>query len=120
MKKSYFGDLNSLATNKDEYIDPDRKLLQIQNERFKNGPKNENKYKPASKTGSNVLWKSSYPFTEENPPEKDPKRNREEDGRVKTKLRNAYTNPGSKVIDTLFKHEKHIDDPYDRAHVMEI
>lgn len=72
MRKSFFGDINSLAASdvKDEYIDPDRKLLIIENEEFKKGPKNENKYKPASKTGSNVLWKASYPYVEDKPPEK--------------------------------------------------
>lgn len=85
---------------------------------YKRGLRNENKYKHASFTGSDILWKSSYPYTEDKQPEKDPKRNREDDGRVKVRARNALTNPGSKVIDTYFKHEKHMDDPYDRAHQM--
>lgn len=39
---------------------------------------------------------------------------------MKVKLRNAQTNPQSKVIYTYFKHEKHIDDPYDRAHQFQL
>ena len=35
---------------------------------------------------------------------------------MKSKPRNAYTNPGSKVVDSYFKNLKHVDDPYDRAH----
>lgn len=35
---------------------------------------------------------------------------------MKALPRNAYTNPGSKVIDTYFKPLKHLEDPYDRAH----
>ena len=42
-----FWDLNYLASNKDEYIDPDLELTQIENSRFKSGPKNEKKYKNA-------------------------------------------------------------------------
>ena len=53
---------------------------------------------------------------EEAGPDLNPKRNREEDGKVKSKPRNAYTNPGSKVVDSYFKNLKHVDDPYDRAH----
>lgn len=64
--------------------------------------------------------KSAYEYTEEKPPEPIPKRNREEDGRVKVKLRNTQTNPGSKVIDSYFKPLKHMDDPYERAHQLKL
>ena len=50
VKKSYFGDINSLATSeiKDDYVDPDRKLLQIQNQTFKTGFNKDQMFKPAS------------------------------------------------------------------------
>jgi len=64
--------------------------------------------------------KASYPYTEEKQPPLDPRRNREEDGRVRSLPRNAYTNSGRKIIDTYFKHEKHLDDPYNRAHELEL
>jgi hypothetical protein len=39
--RAYFSGINSLAAGAiaDEYIDPDRKLLQIANKNFKNGYK---------------------------------------------------------------------------------
>jgi hypothetical protein len=50
LKKSYFADINSLAASeiKDEYVDPDRKLLQIENETFKSGFSKDQMFKPAS------------------------------------------------------------------------
>ena len=64
----------------------------------------------------NISNKSAYVYVDENPPQKDPKRNRQEDGRVKSKPRNAYTNSTFNVINSYFKHNKHMDDPYDRLH----
>lgn len=43
-----------------------------------------------------------------------PKRNRDDDGKVKSQPKNLYTNPGTKIENTFFKHPKHLDDPYDR------
>jgi hypothetical protein len=45
---------------------------------------------------------------EDKRPELDPKRNRDQDGKVKTVPRNSFTNPGSKVIDSYFKDYKHL------------
>ena len=45
-------------------------------------------------------------------PQLDPKRYKMEDGRIKTGPKNFYTNPGHRVIDTLFKPYKHVPDPY--------
>lgn len=64
--------------------------------------------------------KGSYEYVEDKPVEKDPKRNREEDGRVKTKPRNYYTNQQSTIITNSFKPYKHLDDPYDRAHQIDL
>lgn len=52
--------MNSLAdgTVKDEYIDPDRKRLQIENETFKKGFNKEQMFKPAS--GIKELYLPSY------------------------------------------------------------
>ena len=49
----------------------------------------------------------------------DPKRHRDADGRVKSELKNFYSNPNSRVETTFFKDYKHMDDPYDRATKME-
>ena len=50
LKKSFLGPINSLASGdlKDEYVDPGRKLLQIENENFKNGYTKDQMFKPAS------------------------------------------------------------------------
>lgn len=50
----------------------------------------------------------------------DPKRNRDPDGKVKAAPRNFYSNQQSTVIRSYFKPIKYIDDPYERAHQMEI
>ena len=63
---------------------------------------------------------SAYKYKEENNPEKDAKRFREEDGRVKSQPRNFYTNPISKTEKIVFKNPAYITDPYDRKHNMEI
>ena len=57
---------------------------------------------------------------EEKLPELDPKRYKQEDGKVKSGPRNFYSNPQSKVIDTTFKKYKYIEDEYDRKHKMEV
>lgn len=77
LKRSFFGDLNSLATSgiKDEYLDPARRILKQENERFYSSCKNENKYKPGGH--SETLWKAAFPYIEENPQPVDPKRHRE-------------------------------------------
>ena len=46
---------------------------------------------------------------EEKLPELDPKRYKQEDGKVKSGPRNFYSNPQSKVIDTTFKNYKYIE-----------
>ena len=53
-------------------------------------------------------------------PELDPKRYKMEDGRVRTGLRNFYTNSDRKVCDTLFKNPEYIIDPYEREHDLEM
>lgn len=103
---------------KDEYIDPDRKLLQIENENFKKGYTKDQMFKPAA--GFKETQPFPYEFKEENNPELDPKRNRDPDGKVKSELRNVYTNQQSTVIRSFFKPIKYIDDPYERAHKMEV
>jgi len=52
-------------------------------------------------------------------PEKDPRRNREEDGKVKSVSRQLQTNIQSKVITDYFKPLKHVSDPISRAHDFE-
>ncbi len=94
------------GTIKDEYIDPDRKLLQIENEKFKKGFTKEQMFKPAS--GNKELYLSSYEFKEENNPELNPKRNRDSEGKVKVEPRNYYTNQQSTVIRSFFKPIKYI------------
>lgn len=71
-------------------------------------------FKPAS--GFKELHIPPYEYKEENNPEKQPKRNRELDGKVKLEPRNYYTNLQSTVIKSYFKHPKYIEDPYERAH----
>ena len=66
------------------------------------------------------MSKSSYEYKEQNNPEKDPKRLRDSDGRVKSELKNITSNPHSKVDNSYFKFPKHVSDPYDRAHKMEL
>lgn len=39
-----------------------------------------------------------------------------EDGRVRIGPRNFYTNSNHKVIDSLFKNYKYVNDPYERQH----
>lgn len=53
-------------------------------------------------------------------PELDPRKFREEDGRVRSGPRNFYTNNNAKVAETLFKHYKYVDDPYEREHDQEM
>ena len=61
-----------------------------------------------------------YEYKEENNPERDPKRNREEDGRVKAEPRNFYSNQQTTVLNSYFKPNKYMEDPYERAHQMEV
>jgi hypothetical protein len=53
-------------------------------------------------------------------PELDPKRFREENGRVKSGLRNFYTNNSQRVNETVFRHYKYVGDPYEREHDQEL
>lgn len=62
----------------------------------------------------------SYEYKEENNPEKNPKRNRESDGKVKAAPRNFYSNQQTTVIQSFFKPLKYIEDPYERAHQLEV
>ena len=43
-----------------------------------------------------------------------------EDGKVKSGFRNFYTNSDKRVADTLFKHYKYLDDPYEREHEQDV
>lgn len=67
-------------------------------------------FKPAS--GFKEIHTPAYEFKEENNPEKDPKRNRDNDGKVKLQPRNYYTNQQSTVIRSFFKPIKYLEDPY--------
>jgi hypothetical protein len=73
---------------------------------------------PAS--GFKELHIPPYEYKEENNPEKEPKRNREGDGKVRTKPRNIYTNQQTTVIKSFFKPIKYIEDPYERAHQLDV
>jgi len=75
-------------------------------------------FKPAS--GFKETAKVPYEYKEQNNPELDPKRNRDTDGKVKSQPRNLYTNPQTTVIRSFFKPIKYLEDPYERAHQMEI
>jgi len=120
VKKSYFGDINSLATGiiHDEYVDPGRKMLQLDNETFRKGYTKEQAFKPASGFKETAVY--PFEYKEGNNPELDPKRNREEDGKVKSAPRNFFTNQQSTVIRSFFKPNKYIEDPYERAHQMSV
>ena len=50
----------------------------------------------------------------------DPKRNRDPDGKVKAAPRNFYTNQQTTVLRSYFKPHKYIEDPFERAHQMEV
>ena len=67
---------------------------------------------------TNFRVSPSYPYEEEKRGDLDPKRNRTEDGAVKTKPRNFYTNTQTKVLGSYFKPIPYIEDPYNRAKVM--
>ena len=113
------GNLNSLAAGdiKDEYIDPDRKLFQLENETFQKSYTKDQMWKPAGK--GKEEYKPSYTYKEEDNPERDPKRFREEDGKVKAAPRNFYSNQQSTVIRSYFKPIKYMEDPYERASQLE-
>lgn len=75
-------------------------------------------FKPAS--GFKETQPVPYEYKEQNNPELNPKRNRDEDGKVKAAPRNFYSNQQSTVIRSFFKPIKYIEDPYERAHQMEV
>jgi hypothetical protein len=57
---------------------------------------------------------------EDNNPEMNTKRNRNEDGSVKTAPRNFYTNQQTTVLRSYFRPVKYMEDPYERAHAAEV
>ncbi len=63
---------------------------------------------------------SAYTYKEQLNPELDPKRFKMQDGRVKTGPKNLYTNSLNKVSDNYFKPYKHLPEPYERAHLLEL
>lgn len=75
-------------------------------------------FKPASNLKE--LYLPSYEFKEENNPEKNSKRNRDNDGKVKLEPRNFYTNQQSTVIRSFFKPIKYMEDPFERNHQMSV
>jgi len=91
-------------------------MLQIENETFRKGYTKDQAFKPAS--GFKETAQVPYEYKEENNPERDPKRNRDPDGKVKAEPRNFYSNQQSTVIRSFFKPLEHLADPYDRAHQM--
>ena len=118
MAKSYLGPLNSLATSatKDEFIEVPKRLIKEDHESRKGCPFEKQFYPQAHYT---VLHKSSYEYIPEANPEKDPKRYREEDGKVKSSPRQFQTNIQSRVLSDYFKPPKHVSDPISRAHDIE-
>jgi hypothetical protein len=75
-------------------------------------------FKPASNLKE--LYLPSYEFKEENNPELNAKRNRDPEGKVKLEPRNFYSNQQSTVIRSYFKPIKYMEDPFERAHQLDI
>jgi hypothetical protein len=66
-----------------------------------------------------LLHRPTYHYQEQADPEKDPRRFRKEDGRVKSKPRQLQTNIQSRVISDYFKPIKNVSDPFERKHDIE-
>ena len=118
LAKSFLGPINSLATTgkPDEFVEEPKRLVREDHESRKLCA-HEKQFYPAS--SYTLLHKPAYKYKEEADPEKDPRRFRLEDGRVKSKPRQLQTNIQSRVISDYFKPLKNVSDPYERKHDIE-
>ena len=115
LTKSFLGPLNSLASTgkTDEFVEEPKRFMREDHSSRKHCP-HEKQFYPQHTY--KIQKDAAYEHIDENNPEKEPKRNREADGKVKSQPRQFQTNPQKRVLSDYFKPIKNVSDPLEREH----